>query len=207
MGILQEGGLLLPGDTLLDGSELGAIHTRGGEQRHHVYTSPSVLYSKHDIYTKPKSFEGHMVRLVLQCRQRPGYQVCGETIGWERDHPGVAISPHFSNAAIERFTRARGGVIPYRLLLHLDKAAAPLENPAKRRRLSLIGEAGGDKSLEKFFDRVLEGYKKGMDLECVAHVGGCWIGATRLLPSGQHGEVFYKDSLGAFFKEVKKEYE
>ena len=40
--VLNEGGLLLPGDELLDGTKLGAIHTRGGEQRHQIYTSPSV---------------------------------------------------------------------------------------------------------------------------------------------------------------------
>jgi len=69
------------------------------------------------------------------------------------------------------------------------------------------GKAGYAKSLEKFFNQVLEEYKEGLDLECVAHVEGCWVGATQLLPSGQHGEVFYNDSLDAFLKKVKKEYE
>jgi hypothetical protein len=70
--ILAEGQLLMPGDTLLDGTKLGAPHTLGGEGRHFIYTSPSYLYSSLDVYTSPSIWNKHRVRVMLQCRQKPG---------------------------------------------------------------------------------------------------------------------------------------
>merc|ERR1719409_1398590 len=103
----------------MDGSKLGAVHTRGGEARVQLYTSPSVRYSGLKIYTSPIEFEGNLISIVMQCRQKPGYSVCGETIGGERDHPGVQISQYFRNSRIERYTRAKGTIIPYRILVKL----------------------------------------------------------------------------------------
>ena len=118
--VLNEGGLLLPGDTLLDGTTLGAAHTRD-KHRHRLYTSPSVLYSEKPVYTEPSRFCGDRAKIVLQCRQRPDFEVCGETIGWERKHPNKPITPHFPNSAIEWFTTRRNSVIPYRLLIKLEE--------------------------------------------------------------------------------------
>jgi len=42
----------------------------------------------------------------------------------------VAISPHFSNDQIERFTRSRGGIIPYRILVGLDVETREMEEQA-----------------------------------------------------------------------------
>jgi len=117
--VLQEGGLLLPGDTLLDGSTLEAVHTRGGEHRINLYTSPSVRYAARVGGSAPCKFDGHTVFVVLQCRQQPGYSVCAETVGWAHQHPGRAISKHFELSEIERFTRARASIIPYRVLVKL----------------------------------------------------------------------------------------
>ena len=46
--------------------------------------------------------------------------MCGETIGWERDHPGVAISKHFKNSELEWFTTKRAAIIPYRILIKTE---------------------------------------------------------------------------------------
>lgn len=40
--VLREGQLMMPGDALIDGSELPNRATRGGEARIGIYTSPSV---------------------------------------------------------------------------------------------------------------------------------------------------------------------
>jgi hypothetical protein len=49
------------------------------------------------------------MRVVLQCRQKPGsLSVEGEIIGWARRFGSAAISKHFSSDKIERFTVSHG---------------------------------------------------------------------------------------------------
>ena len=78
--------------------------------------SPSIKYAELDFYAKPQTFQHagvtHQMRLALQCRQKPGFSVCGETIGWERRFGTARISAHFRNDKIERFTKARSGRHP-----------------------------------------------------------------------------------------------
>ena len=62
--ILLEGSLLMPGDTLMNGTPLPNRLTGGGEHRIGVYTSPSIKYSELDIYTKPRSWQGREVRVL-----------------------------------------------------------------------------------------------------------------------------------------------
>ena len=54
----------MPGDKLMDGTELKNAHTVAGKDnsRLKIYTSPSVLYSELDIYTDLGAFEGHKMR-------------------------------------------------------------------------------------------------------------------------------------------------
>ena len=120
---------------MVNGETLPALHTGGGKQRHKIYTSPSVLYSELSIYTKPElqKFKMQEARVVLQCRQKPDYEIGGETVGWDRKYPGRAISPHFDNSVIERFTTARNAIIPYRVLvkLGLPKTTIPKGTPGR----------------------------------------------------------------------------
>ena len=123
--ILQEGQLLMPGDMLIDGTVLPNRLTRGSNERIGLYTSPSIKYSELDIYTAPTEWQGSTVRIVLQCRQNlklggAALRIEGETIGWQRRFGNAAISRHFSNQGIERFTKARNSIIPYRVLVGFD---------------------------------------------------------------------------------------
>ena len=129
--VLLEGGLLLPGDHLLDGKALPAVHTNGGPDRHFLYTSPSVKYAELPVYTEPDTQlqrDGgwtSTLKIVLQCRQRPSYGVQGETVGWEANYgPGVRISQHFANTEIERTTKSRASIIPIRILVKVEQRTA-----------------------------------------------------------------------------------
>ena len=62
--VLNEGGLLLPEDTLLDGTMLKALHTKG-TNRQYLYTSPSIKYVEKLVYTEPINFEEHRALIVL----------------------------------------------------------------------------------------------------------------------------------------------
>ena len=74
--------------------------------------SPSFRYSELDICTKPRQGEGHTMRVMLQCRQKPGsFSSKGETIGWPGRWVEAAILQHFGNSEIERFTQAHGSII------------------------------------------------------------------------------------------------
>jgi hypothetical protein len=118
--ILLEGNLLMPGDSLIDGTKLPNRLTQGDKSRIKLYTSPSIRYSELDIYSPPVRFGGKLAKVVLQCRQMPGFETCAETIGWKTQFGPIPISKNFPNASIERHTDSRGSIIPYRLLISLD---------------------------------------------------------------------------------------
>ena len=137
--ILGEGQLLMPGDRLLDGSKLPNRLTRGGHDRIGLYTSPSVKYSELDIYTKPVTWQGSKVRVVLQCLQNlkiapPALRIEGETIAWKTRFGDAAISQHFPNCEIERYTDARNSIIPYRILVGMDVVTREEELTEERRK-------------------------------------------------------------------------
>ena len=135
--ILDEGQLMTPGATLLDGTTLPNRLTRGGDDRIGLYTSPSIKYAELDIYTQPSEWQGHTVRIVLQCRQKmdirpPQLRIERETIGWQGRFGKAAISQHFPNAEIERVTTAQNSIIPYRVLVSMDIQTREEEDEAKK---------------------------------------------------------------------------
>ena len=138
--ILDNKGLLKPGDVMLDGTKLPNHLTKGGEDgkgkdRIGFYTSPSIKYSELDIYTCPNEWQGHRMRVVLQCRQKPGsFTVEGETIGWARRFGSAAISKHFGNDKIERFTESGPSIALYRILVGIDVTTREEEEDELQRK-------------------------------------------------------------------------
>ncbi|CAF0970461.1 unnamed protein product [Adineta ricciae] len=122
--IITHRAFLLPGDSLLDGTEL-AIRPGHIPGKVHIYTSPSIRYASLEVYsqvktfTSPKTNKQYKAQLVMQCKQKPGtFDVQGETVGWGHK-PICDIIP---NKIIEHFSNRRSSVVPYRLLIRLEDA-------------------------------------------------------------------------------------
>merc|ERR1739848_774734 len=117
----RHGQLLMPGDTLDDGTRLdirpGHIPGETG-----YFTSPTIRYAELDYYAAPVRWNGYVGKIVLQLRQRPGsYTTQGETVGWTRQHGSLRIDPHFYNEEVERKSLARSSVLIYGLLVRLER--------------------------------------------------------------------------------------
>ncbi|XP_073234816.1 neuralized-like protein 4 [Porites lutea] len=128
--ILKCGDLLIPGDVALGGRKLSEEEGHFNDNRKpsgfdtkQIFVSPSVRYSGHNSYAKPKSFEDPLTKkklntkTVLQlCIDPDSYQVGRETIAATSE-----IDPKFSNQEIEWSTKQRGSIILYGLLVKLDE--------------------------------------------------------------------------------------
>ena len=137
--ILQEGRLMMPGETLMDGTRLPNRLTGGDKDRIGVYTSPSIKYSELEIYTQPQYWNGFKVSLVFQCRQDmtvqpPALRIEGETIGWKYRFGDVPISAHFPNSQIERYTDSSNSIIPYRILVAMNVVTREAEEQMRAHR-------------------------------------------------------------------------
>ena len=114
-----------------------------------IYTSACIQYSEQDVYTQPIEWRAPMdgampfsphhsdhtkpcvVRVVLQCKQKPGFTVRGETAGWKEQFGDKPISSLFPNDKIERVTRTRTHVLPYRILVGMGITTRELEEKVK----------------------------------------------------------------------------
>ena len=139
--VLDCGGLMKPGSTLLDGTKLTSEKC-AGRQDEVVYTSPTLMYAGLKFYAEPVKFttpEGDEMRgsIALQCRQRPGsFEKQGETMRFRRDRPAHLAQhcPHVNLAEIEWKTEAERAVIPYGVVVRVwrkgqDPAGAAYSSP------------------------------------------------------------------------------
>ena len=110
-----------------------------------IYTSACIEYSELDVYTQPVEWHAPLdgavpfsphhsdhtkpctVRVVLQCKQKPGFALRGETVGWRGQFGDKPISSFFPNDKIERVTRIRTHVVPYRILVGMGITTRELE--------------------------------------------------------------------------------
>ncbi|CAF2790619.1 unnamed protein product [Rotaria sp. Silwood2] len=121
--VVTHGQFLVPGDKRLDGKKI-AIGEGHIPEKYHIYTSPTMAYSGHPCYCRPKLFRSNLThkvynaRVAIQCRQKPGtFMVQGETIGAGNKR----ICQIIPNSEVELYTTVRASVVPYGLLIHLSE--------------------------------------------------------------------------------------
>jgi hypothetical protein len=121
--ILTHREFLLPGDHLIDGSQL-PIRPGHIPGKIHIYTSPSIRYASLDVYSSktafksPKTGKRYNAQIVLQCKQKPDtFLTQRETVGWGTKR----ICNIVPNESIEHYTNRRSSVVPYRLLIRLEE--------------------------------------------------------------------------------------
>jgi hypothetical protein len=118
--IIEHHQFLLPGDQCISGT---IIRIREGHipNKFQVYTSPTIAYSGHDIYSPSIPFrsatgQSYQAKIVLQCRQQPDtYKIQAETIG-AGSRRLCSIIP---NSEVEYFTEVRSSIVPYGLLIRV----------------------------------------------------------------------------------------
>lgn len=112
--IVEHRRIMFPGDVLNDGTILGV---RNGQifsrDTPAVYLTPSITYACCEYYARSFTFKGRNVKVVIQCRLKPGsFKKHPETIGARK-----TIDNNFSNTTIEWVTTDREAVVPYGLLI------------------------------------------------------------------------------------------
>ncbi|XP_070554471.1 neuralized-like protein 4 [Ptychodera flava] len=130
--ILDCGSLLMPGDTAMGGKRLGERsghfsddNKPDGFDTKQVFLSPSIRYSGLNVYALPTRYvdnvtkQTYWARAVFQVFINPNsYRVGPQTVGAK-----MPIDPKFSNQELEWFTKQRGCIIIYGLLINLELAA------------------------------------------------------------------------------------
>ncbi|XP_070553369.1 uncharacterized protein [Ptychodera flava] len=127
--ILETGELLMPGDTRLGGEKLSecpghftdAWKPKAFDTKQ-IFLSPSIRYSGCDVYAPATEFtdasteKSYTARVAFQVRINPkSYKVGPKTIDVTSK-----IDPKFSDQEIEWFTKERGAVILYGLLVKME---------------------------------------------------------------------------------------
>ncbi|KAI8917251.1 hypothetical protein DFJ77DRAFT_339296 [Powellomyces hirtus] len=104
--------MALPGDILLDGTEL-RIPTHHTQGQRYVFTSPCLQYCAH--YGTERVWENKTVRLALQLRVQPGsYTVQKDTLRHK-----TSYHSRFPPNEIEWKTNIRGAVVVTRILMKI----------------------------------------------------------------------------------------
>jgi hypothetical protein len=143
-GIFDHGGLMKPGDTLLDGTRLKSTKCAGRQDKV-FHTSPTIKYAGLRFYAEPQRWgEGGLMRasIAMQCRQKPGtFASQGETMDFTRKMPGhlARNCPHVDLGSIEWTSKQKEGTIPYGVLVRTwaagkdpsyDAYSSPLDGPS-----------------------------------------------------------------------------
>ncbi|XP_077863760.1 neuralized-like protein 4 [Saccoglossus kowalevskii] len=126
--ILQHGDLLMPGDELMNGHTLGERdghikpeNAPEGFDKKQLFLSPSIRYSGRDVYALRSVYKDTLTGITYNAKI--AFQVCinpGKyNVGAETIDALEQIDSAFSNDEIEWFTKKRGCVIMYRLLIKL----------------------------------------------------------------------------------------
>jgi hypothetical protein len=119
--IVKHRQLLLPCDVTMNGIKL-EIREGHIPKQSYIFTTPTIKYAALDCYaetnlfTLPKDGNCYTIKVVLQCKQKPGsFVVQPETVGARRENR--TICSEISNDEIEWKTQHRASIMPYGLLL------------------------------------------------------------------------------------------
>jgi hypothetical protein len=84
-----------------------------GDGKPSIYLTPSIKYVCNDLYSVPQNYNKRKVKVIIQCRIRPGsFKKYKETVN-AKD----IIDENFSNNEIERVTQDKEAVVLYGLLI------------------------------------------------------------------------------------------
>ena len=112
--IVEHRRIMFPGDTLNNGKKLPVLNGNFfGEGSPAIYLTPSIKYASNNFYARPYSFKGKKVKVIIQCRIKPGsFKKFRETVRAKE-----VIDENFPNNEIEWVTHDREAVVPYGLLI------------------------------------------------------------------------------------------
>lgn len=112
--IVEHRRIMFPGDVLNNGKVLPVLNGNFfGDGSPAIYLTPSIKYASNNFYARPYSFNGRIVKVIIQCRVKPGsFTKYRETVRAR----GV-IDNNFPNDEIEWVTHDRLAVVPYGLLI------------------------------------------------------------------------------------------
>jgi hypothetical protein len=126
--ILQHGGLMKAGDTLLNGKKLKSTKCDGRQDKF-FYTSPTIKYAGLKFYAEPQRWRKGAMKasMVVQCRQSPkSFKAQKETMDFELEMKGhlARNCPGVDPRAMEWKSDANSGLIPYGLLVRVWSTGA-----------------------------------------------------------------------------------
>ena len=112
--IVEHRRIMFPGDTLNNGKKLPILNGNFfGDGSPAIYLTPSIKYACNDFYARPYNFNDKIVKVVIQCRVKPGsFRKFRETVRARK-----VIDNNFPNDEIEWVTHDRLAVVPYGLLI------------------------------------------------------------------------------------------
>lgn len=112
--IVEHRRIMFPGDVLNNGKVLPVLNGNFfGDGSPAIYLTPSIKYASNNFYARPYSFNGRIVKVIFQCRVKPGsFTKYRETV-----RAREVIDNNFPNDEIEWVTHDRLAVVPYGLLI------------------------------------------------------------------------------------------
>lgn len=132
--IIEHRSLLLPGEQKMDGKDI-AIRPGHIPGENFFFTTPAINYASLSTYATSYDFKSpidkkdYYITVVLQCKQKPdSFTVQRETVGAARKR----ICPFIKNEEIEWKSKQRSSIIPYGILLRVERVKSRFETMTRR---------------------------------------------------------------------------
>ncbi len=152
--IVEHRMLLLPGEETMGGKEI-AIRKGHIPGEVFFFTTPTVKYASLPVYASryeflsPSDKNYYNITVVLQCKQKPdSFVVQRETVG----AGSKQICSFIKNDSVEWKSKQRASIIPYGMLLQIERAGSRLEAISRRGTRMDVGRSA-PKSCEIEWDQ------------------------------------------------------